>query len=326
MSRRIPSLNALRAFEAAARHLSFSRAAEELGVTQGAVSRQVKQLEIALGLDLFHRLTRAIELTEAGREYQLAIRESFDRMEQATQRLTSRGRRQILTVSVLPTLAMRWLIPRLPSFIEAQPSVEVRLITSILPVNFAREDIDVAIRVGIHNPHGVGPTGPRIDLTMTEDWSGVHADRLAADVLIPVCSPSLCTGRQPLRRLSDLRRQTLLHTTTRPHAWPDWLRAVGMELIESTDEPTFGHFFMTLQAAAQGRGIAIIPKVLAAMDLEAGALVQPLDVEVASAGAYHLLCREHQWNAPKIRVFRDWLLHEFAADTENRLDASTSAV
>lgn len=311
MSRRLPSLNALRAFEAAARHLSFTRAADELAVTQGAVSRQVKALETYLGLDLFHRLTRALELTDAGREYQSAMTDAFDRVEQATSRLMRRRDRQILTVSVLPTFAMRWLIPRLSGFIESNPGVEVRLITSILPIDFMREDIDVAIRVGTPGGGGDG-IGARIELRMTEDWSGVSADRLVGDALVPVCSPTLRDGRPPLREPADLRRHTLLHTTTRPHAWTDWLAAAGLDGIERREEPAFGHFFMTLQAASEGRGVAIVPDVLVAGDLAAGSLVKPFDIAVESAGAYHLLCRKQQYDLPKIAVFREWLHAEVA--------------
>ena len=308
----MPSLNASRAFEGAARHLSFSHSADELGVTQGAVSRQVKALEEYLGTKLFHRLTRALKLTEAGREYHVAMRDAFDRIEQATQRVTNHSDRQVLTVGVLPTFAMNWLIPRLGAFIEANASVEVRFVTSIIPVNFAREDIDVAIRVGSVEPATSDGTSPRIDLKMVEDWSGVRADLIAPDVLVPVCSPELRGGSPPLNEMEHLRGHTLLHTSTRPRAWPDWLGAVGMGDLEHEDEPSFGHFFMTLQAAAQGLGVAIVPELLVAKDLEAGTLVKPFDAAVESAGSYYLLCQQHQWDTPKVRAFREWLLSEAA--------------
>ena len=326
MSRTLPSLKALRAFEAAARHLSFSRAAEELGVTQGAVSRQIKALEDYLEEQLFRRLTRALELTELGHDYHLSMRDAFDRMEQATLRVASRGDRQVLTVSVLPTFAMRWLIPRLGSFIESNPAIEVRFITSILPVSFAHEDIDVAIRVGIVDPAEARETAPRIDLKMSDDLTGVRADRIASDVLVAVCSPGLRDGDRPIREPADLRHHTLLHTTTRPHAWSDWLNAIGMSPIKRKNEPSFGHFFMTLQAAAEGRGIAVVPEILVRMDLAAGTVVKPFELSAESAGAYFLLCRRHQWDLPKIRTFREWLLDEAAQSMPfgqgpNRADA-----
>jgi LysR family glycine cleavage system transcriptional activator len=312
MSRTLPSLKALRAFEAAARHLSFSRAADELGVTQGAVSRQIKALEEYLGVVLFRRLTRALDLTEAGREYHLSMRDAFDRMERATLHIANRGERQVLTVSVLPTFAMRWLMPRLSSFIEAEPAIEVRFITSILPVSFGHEDIDVAIRVGVVDATAADDGKPRIDLRMTDDWSGVRADRIGPDVLVAVCSPALRVGKRPLQAPRDLARCTLLHTTTRPNAWPDWFRAVGMTPIKRENEPAFGHFFMTMQAAAEGRGVAVVPEVLVGADLAAGTLVKPFDLRAESAGAYFLLCRRHQWDLPKISAFRQWLLDQAA--------------
>lgn len=310
MSRTLPSLKAVRAFEAAARHLSFSRAAEELCVTQGAVSRQIKALEDYLEVQLFRRLTRALELTELGHEYHLSMRDAFDRMEQATLRVANRGDRQVLIVSVLPTFAMRWLIPRLGSFIETHPTIEVRFITSILPVNFANEDIDVAIRVGVVDPEAAPEAAPRIDLKMSSDWTGVRADRIASDVLVVVCSPELRDGDRPIREPDELRHHTLLHTTTRSHAWPDWFSAVGLPPIERRSEPSFGHFFMTLQAAAEGRGVAVVPEILIGMELAAGTVVKPFELSAESAGAYFLLCRRHQWDLPKIRAFREWLLDE----------------
>jgi LysR family transcriptional regulator, glycine cleavage system transcriptional activator len=312
MSRRLPSLNALRAFEAAARHLSFSRAAEELHVTQGAVSRQINGLESHLGVPLFKRLTRALELTEHGQEYLPATRDAFDRIEQATLRLMHRQSDQVLIVSVLPTFAMRWLIPRLSDFTAVHPGIEVRMITSIRPVNFGREDIDVAIRVGAPPDaptRRAGPPreGPRIDLEMVEDWTNVRADLLMPDVMVPVCSPALRDGPAPLARPEDLAGHVLLHTATRAHAWPDWLHAAGLDHQGADRGPAFGHFFMTMQAAVAGRGVALIPRTFVEEDIAAGKLVIPFNLKVESSGAYYLLCRAHQWDSPRVRGFREWL-------------------
>lgn len=310
MSRHLPSLNALRAFEAAGRHLSFSRAAEELRVTQGAVSRQVKALEEYLDVQLFHRLTRSLALTAQGEAYLPTMCEAFDLMEKATRDVLNRADRGVLTVSVLPTIAMRWLIARLPGFTDGNPKIEVRMITSIRPVDFRREDIDVAIRVGTLNDAAAGDGGARIDLVMMKDWAGVRACRLMPDILVPVCAAALVDGDPPLRCLEDIRHHTLLHTTTRARAWADWLEAAGLGDLDPGTDPSFGHFFMTLQAATEGRGIAIVPEILVAADLKVGNLVIPFDIPVESSGAYFLLCREHQWNTPKIRAFREWLLEE----------------
>jgi len=314
MSRRLPSMNALRAFEAAARHLNFSRAADELFVTQGAISRQIKLLEESLGVPLFRRLTRTVELTEYGREYLPVMRDAFDRIEQATLRLVNRDRHRILNVNVLPTFAVRWLIPRLSHFSTQHPDIEVRLITSIRPVNFWREDIDVAIRVGMVPDAASDGTlvpdvaeRPRISLQMTEDWTNLRAYRLMPDVLTPVCSPALLNGRPPLNTAADLLSLPLLHMATRIHAWPDWFRASGVDYNAAAHNPSFGHFFMVLEEALSGRGVALVPRMLADPDIDAGRLVVPLNVSHESAGSYYLLCREHQADTSTIQAFRDWL-------------------
>ena len=323
MSRRLPSMNALRAFEAAARHLNFSRAADELFVTQGAISRQIKLLEESLGVPLFRRLTRTVELTEYGREYLPVMRDAFDRIEQATLRLVNRDRHRILNVNVLPTFAVRWLIPRLSHFSTQHPDIEVRLITSIRPVNFWREDIDVAIRVGIAPDAVPDPNvadRPRISLQMTEDWNNVRAYPLMPDVLIPVCSPTLLAGRPPLTKAEDLLTLPLLHMATRIHAWPDWLRASGVDYNAAAHNPSFGHFFMVLEEALSGRGVALVPRMLALPDIDAGRLVVPLNVSHESAGSYYLLCREHQADTATIQSFRDWLYMQRDAGTGASLE------
>lgn len=308
MSRRLPSMNALRAFEAAARHLNFSRAADELFVTQGAISRQIKLLEESLGVPLFKRLPRAIELTEYGREYLPVMRDAFDRIEQATLRLVNRDRHRILNVNVLPTFAMRWLIPRLSNFATQNPDIEVRLITSIRPVNFWREDIDVAIRVGVApDAEPQGEDRPRICLQMTDDWSNVRAYRLLPDVLVPVCSPALLAGRPPITAAGQLLQLPLLHMATRAYAWPDWFHACGVSYDIGTPNQAYGHFFMVLEEALNARGVALVPRMLAAGDIESGRLVVPVDIEQESAGSYYLLCREHQADAATVQTFREWL-------------------
>lgn len=310
MARRLPNLNALRAFEAAARHLSFKQAADELCVTQGAISRQIKALEADLGVLLFRRMTRAVELTDDGKEYLPAACDAFNRIEQASARLRQNSKRGILTVSVLPTFAMRWLVPRLPDFTGANPDVELRMNTSIAPVNFGRDLVDVAIRVG-HTPEAERRAGrPRIDLEMVEDWTSVHADLLMRDVMVPVCRPGLMEGHAPVIQARDLLRYTLLHTATRAHAWPDWLEALGLRSAKAQEGPAFGHFFMAMQAAMEGRGIALVPRVLAEGDLLAGRLVQPLTQQAESDGAYYVLCRRQQRDVDPIRRFRSWLLAE----------------
>lgn len=318
MSRQLPSLNALRAFEAAARHMSFTRAAEELHVTQAAVSRQVKSLETYLKVSLFRRLPRKLEITPDGMAYVPYLRDAFDSIENATRRIVRGETRSVLTVSVLPTLAMHWIIPNLHDFNEVHPEIEIHFVTSINPADFNSE-IDMAIRVGSRNPPSASQSGARIDLQMTKDWSGIEIEELMPDSIIPVCAPSLARGILPLQNCEDLRRHTLLHTSTRPNAWADWLAANGVRGVAVTKGPSYGHFFMAIEAARQGKGIACVPDVLVATDFAAGRLIAPFPRPVDSAGSYWILYRKHQKDMPKLRIFCDWL-RIIAARTRTAVD------
>jgi LysR family glycine cleavage system transcriptional activator len=302
----LPSPIALRAFEAAARHLSFTAAAAELNVTQGAISRHVKFLEGYLGVQLFRRLPRTLELTSDGQIYYPAMREALDIMERATRRLLHSKQDRVLTLSVLPTLAMTWIIPELSHFNVKNPSIEVHLATSIQPADF-RSEIDVAIRVGHPPQQASNSTKARIDLAMVQDWTGIEVEYLMPDLIEPVCSPAMRDGDPPLRCIADLHRHSLLHNTTRVHAWADWLHAVGADDIEPAAGTGFNHFFMTLQAAREGQGVACVPTILAKPDIAAGRLVAPFNRQVESAGGYHLLYRKHEADAPKIKAAREWL-------------------
>ncbi len=312
MARSLPNLNALRAFEAAARHLSFSLAARELDVTQGAISRQVKALETSLGVALFVRHGRAVDLTPQGRDYLAVTHDAFELIEKASLRIADATRREIITANVLPTFAMRWLIPRLADFSEANPDIEVHMITSIAPVNFSRDDVDVAIRVGV--PPAAVPQSrrARIDLKMVEDWKNVRADLLMPDILVPVCSPSLVRNKT-IASAADLFALKLIHNATREHAWPDWFAAQNVRYAPGSGDQSHGHFFMALQAAIEGRGVALVPSMLVQDDIIAGLLTVPFDHPVKSAGDYYLLCRNAQWNADPIRRFRTWILTESGA-------------
>jgi LysR family glycine cleavage system transcriptional activator len=307
MARHLPPLLALRAFEAAARHLSFTEAAKELNVTQGAISRHIKSLEGHLRVTLFRRLSRSLELTPEGATYYPALREALDTIERATRRIFSRKLEQVLTLSVLPTLAMSWIIPRLPAFSALHPEIELRMVTSIHPADF-RTEIDVAIRVGKRGPRT--RDGARIDLVMAEEWSGIASEFLMPDVLVPVCSPALPKRGAPLRKPADLKNYTLLHNATRPHAWADWLEAVGEGGVHASAGPTYGHFFLALQAAAEGKGVACVPSVLVEQDIAAKRLMMPFEQRVESEGAYYLLYRQHEADSEKVRAFRTWLLGE----------------
>ena len=211
MSTRLPSLNGLRAFEAAARHLSFTQAASELNVTQTAISHQIRRLEEELGLRLFVRQNRALELTAEARDYLPGVHAAFNDLRLATDRLLRKDDGHVLTVSTLASLAAKWLLPRLSAFQEAHPGIDVRITTSPSLVDFQRDNVDAAIRYG------------------RGQWPGVRADWLMADELFPVCSPALVSGNKPLRCPQDLKDHVLLHTSnTNSDDWRLWLTAAGL--------------------------------------------------------------------------------------------------
>ncbi len=315
MARRMPPLIALRAFEAAGRLESFTAAAQELNVTQGAVSRHVRTLEQFLGKKLFLREVRKVRLTDVGREYLAAVQGGLDQIERATARLFFRRTRRVLTVTILPTLASLWLMPRLASFTQAYREIEVRLVTSIQPADLRTSD--VAIRVGRLPGKRYRRDQPRIDLQMVEDWSGVEADLLFPDVLVPIASRRLLGQGAPLRSPADLARYRLIHVTTRRHAWPDWLRAHGHPGVTGQDPLDFGHFFMAMQAARETRGIAIIPEVLLRNYEGIGDFEMPFPADTPSAGEYYMLVHEERADDPAVRLFRNWLLAQ-AAEPERR--------
>ncbi len=291
MARRLPPLNALRAFESAARHLSFTRAAEELNVTQAAISHQVKGLEERLGIALFRRLNRALLLTDAGQAYLPAVHDAFDRIAEATARLTAHDRAGVLTVSVLPSFAAKWLVPRLGGFRHAHPDIDVHIAPSDRLTDFAREDVDLAIRYG------------------KGEWPGLRADRMLTEEIFPVCSPRLLEGPHRLRTPADLRHHTLLHDDMRID-WRLWLLAAGVDGIDASRGPSFTDSSMVIQAAVEGQGVALGRSALAADDLAAGRLVKPFDISLPAAVAYYVVCPEATAGRPKIVAFREWVIAE----------------
>ncbi|MDJ0955391.1 MAG: transcriptional regulator GcvA [Arenicellales bacterium] len=291
MAQRLPPLNALRAFEAAARHLSFTKAAEELYVTQSAISHQVKLLEDYLGIKLFRRLNRALVLTDEGQLYLPPVMRVFDQLHEATKRLTENEARGRLTVSVLPSFAARWLVPRLGQFIKTYPELDVRVAPSLELVDFARDDVDLGIRYG----RGRYP-GLRVDRLMTED-------------VFPVCSPELLKGDQPLQQPQDLKHHVLMHDDEHGE-WGTWLLSAGVKDIDPTRGPTFTDSSMLIQAAVAGQGVALARGALAADDLASGALVRPFTLSLPVEYAYYIVCPEETADRPKVAAFREWLLQE----------------
>ena len=286
----LPSLNGLRAFEAAARHLSFTRAAAELSVTQTAVSHQIRRLEEQLGKRLFVRRSRALALTRAAEEYLPAIRTAFDDLRRATARLQRPDREGLLTVSTTASLAAKWLVTRVASFQEAHPGIEVRITTSTHLVDFQREEVDVAVRYGRGN------------------WPGLRTQWLMAEDIFPVCSPALMKGAKPLHRPADLAHHTLLHTTVAREDWRLWLTAAGLPVSLATRRGlSFDLGFMALQAAIDGLGVALGRTRLVDADIAAGRLVVPFDVVLPADAGYYIVVPEETADAAKIVLFRDWL-------------------
>jgi LysR family glycine cleavage system transcriptional activator len=295
MARRLPPLNALKAFEAAARSESFTRAAEELNVTQGAVSHQVKALEDTLGLKLFNRERQRLILTEAGRDYLAVVRDALDRIAFGTERLLQRQSSGVLTVSTSPDFAAKWLVNRLGRFAEKHPDIDLRVSASTQYVDFAREDVDVAVR------HGDG------------HWPGLEVVRLYSERLFPVCSPKLVSGHNRITKAADLVKFPLL----RLEDAKNWTRLfVAAGVIDPVGPgPVLNRASMLIDAAIDGQGIALARTALAAWDLINGRLVRPVDASLRMANTYWIVCPNAAKNVPKIAIFRDWVLAEAADDT-----------
>lgn len=297
MRRRLPSLNALKAFEATARHESFTKAAHELSVTQGAISQQVKGLEDELGIRLFRREHQRLAITDAGRSYLEVVRDAFDRISMGTERLLQRQQSGVLTITTSPDFAAKWLVHRLGRFSAAHPDIDLRVSASMQHVDFAREDFDLAIR------HGTG------------QWPGLHVTRLCTEELFPVCSPQLLKGPGALRSPRDIKRHRLLYTNS-TDGWARWLAHVGVDGVDFKRGTLFNQSSMAMDAAADGQGIALARTALASWDLICGRLVRPFPEALEAPYAYWIVCPRSAADLPKISTFRDWLLREAENDAQ----------
>ena len=307
---RFPPLHALRAFEAAARHLSFKRAAAELHVTAGAVSHQVKLLESVLGVALFRRLTRALELTPEGQLLLPKLREGLASIHAAVEAVRARETACALNVHAPPNFAARWLIPRLNGFTSAHPDLALHLASSQSMID-GRENGDLVHRT----------TEGRDDALVvsirfgTGHYPGAQVDEVFAAEYVPVCSPRLLTGERPLRRPEDLRAHTLLHDDTvldenaRP-SWGDWLASAGVEGVDTARGPHFSDASLAIEAAIEGMGVALAVKPLLATEIEAGRLAVPFDLVAPANWAYYLVSPDTEAHRPPVAAFRKWLLRE----------------
>ncbi|MGE5615493.1 MAG: transcriptional regulator GcvA [Bacillota bacterium] len=306
---RLPPLNALRAFEAAARHLSFKKAAVELHVTAGAVSHQVKLLESHLGVTLFRRLTRALELTAEAQALVPKVREGLDNLLEAVERLRSREGATTLNVIAPPSFAARWLVPRLNAFTRAHPGIELRIGSRADTID-GREPTDARAANGHDQPLVAIRFG-------SGHYPGMRVDEVFAAEYVPVCSPRLLKGAHALRKPADLRFHTLLHDDTvaddsaRP-TWDDWLQAVGEREVDASRGPRFTDASLALEAAIEGMGVALAIKPLLAAEIEAGRLVVPFDIAAPARWAYFLVTPEPLVDSPAVVAFRDWILAEAA--------------
>jgi LysR family glycine cleavage system transcriptional activator len=297
MPERLPPLNALRTFEAAARHLSFTAAAEELCVTAAAVSHQIRSLEDHLGTALFHRSSRALALTEAGMLLLPDVRAAFALLINATRGLRRHAFAGPLTVAVSPSFAAKWLVPRLSRFRARCPDIEVALVSSSDLVDFGREDMDLAIRYG------------------TGLYPGLHTELLNTTEFFPVCSPKLAQGPPPLIAPDDLRHVVLLHDEV-PIAlpmvpsWETWLKAAGVTGMDATQGPRFNTSFFTLEMAIAGMGIALAQSTLVSADLAEGRLIRLFSVSVPVELSFFVVGPPAVFEKPKVKAFRDWLHEE----------------
>jgi LysR family glycine cleavage system transcriptional activator len=289
MPRKLPPLTTLPSFEAAARLLSFSKAADELHVTHGAISRAIKNLEDQLGVLLFERGTRAVRLTAIGEPYAAAVREALGQLTAATAVATARQSGSTLSVSTSDGFAGRWLVPRLYRFHRAHEDIDVRVSTTGKLTNFLGDGIDVAIRYG------------------GGDYDGLTSEFLTDEDVFPVCSPKLLEGPHPLRTPADLKYHTLIH---HGFPWSAWLESAGVTGIDTRSGITFDSTTFAMEAAAQGEGVVLGRTMLVAIDLAAGRLVRPFAHTLKSSSSFYLVYPPEAIRQRKVKAFRDWLFAE----------------
>ena len=290
--RRLPPLNALRVFEAAARNQSFAAAAEELFITASAVSHQVKSLEKYLGLPLFTRQKRKVFLTPSGEKYFTSVRQAMNELEAATQRLVANPETDIVTLSVAPNFLVRWLMPRMQRFQKRYPDVELQISASTGPADFNTSSIDMAVYFG------------------SGDWHDVVSLQLSPVYLVPVCSPKLLDSKHPLKQPEDLKKHTLIHVSKRMYEWPEWLelakisnKGFGRGLRLSSNQ-------LATAAAQEGLGVALADSILSSREISEGKLVKPFDIQLDTHQAFYLVYQKGHPVTYGMQAFIDWVTDE----------------
>lgn len=299
--RKIPPLNAIRAFEAAGRHLSFAKAADELNVTAAAISQQIRNLEDIVGVPLFRRLTRAVMLTDAGQAALPLLTEGFDQIAVGVEKMQAHENAGVLTVSAAPSFAAKWLVQRLPGFQAQYPDIGIRLDPSLHLADFGKDNVDIAIRFG------------------DGDYKGLKCDLLMTEYTTPVCSPKLLRGKHALKTPDDLRHHTLLHCDwglikRQQPDWAMWLKLVGIDDIDATRGPVFTTEALAQEAAIEGHGVALANQAIVANDIARKRLVVPFEFSLTSDLGIYVVCPEATADLPKNAAFRQWLLDEVGRD------------
>lgn len=303
---RLPSLNSLRAFEAAARHLSLKKAASELCVSQSAISHQIKTLEEQLGVALFLRRARGVELTSKGQLYYPTLRSAFDAIAESTALVREQESRGVITVQVYATFAIRWFLPRLAGFQALEPNLQIRLHTNQNDADLAHNDIDAAIMIGTPAP-------------------GLASQKLFRARMRPMCSPAFLAEQGPINEPEDLVGKPLLQVYPSSEDWPNWFAGVGLSSMGLAGSLQLESYEVAISSAISNIGVLLGQEPYVARSLRAGTLVEMLPGHsVENPNAWHLVSRRERWDSPKLRVFRDWLCNEIAADTDLHADAAGS--
>ena len=300
MAQQLPPLTWLRAFEASARHLSFTNAAAELNLTQAAISKQVKLLEYHLREPLFFRKPRSLVLTRVGEAYLPKVRDAFERLAAGTEEVFGHRRSEVLTVRAAVGFSVNWIAARLHRFLEAHPKTPVRLVSSVWGDSFDTDRFDMDIQYG------------------SGKWAGFLADRLTYETVTPVCAPALLSGQPPLKTPDDLAHHRLLHVIGYEEGWADWLKAAGARGVNAGQGLQFDTSLLILEVAKSGAGVALGRSSMTAAELEAGTLVAPFDLALPVKEAFYLLRPSEGAEHPDTGLFRDWLLAEAEADPLNQ--------